>query len=91
MEDATGVAVDTLVIDELGNVAVANPDGWLSLFADEWAGYDEEVRPEIGAYLRFVETKRPPGAFALTTPEVFQDEGDLAAFTVRQATAPATT
>jgi len=87
--DAREVAVDALVIDELGNSAVANPDGWLALFGEQWSGYDDADRPEVGAFLDWLKTQNPYGPLALASPEVYSDGGELMGHVTRALT-PAT-
>lgn len=89
--DATGRVRDALVIDSLGQAATVLDGGWLGLFAEQWSGYAEGVRPGVLAYLSWVVT-RPvydPGA-VFEAPTVTFDAGPLATFLERDATSYST-
>lgn len=87
--DDRGTPVDALAIDERGDSAAADEAGWLALFGEQWSGYDDDERPEVGAFLGWLKTQNPYGPLALASPEVYSDEGDLMGHATRALT-PAT-
>jgi hypothetical protein len=78
--------VDLLVIDDQGQVSTYQDDGWLALFAAQWAGYAEDSRPDIASFLGWLAQQRPYGPFTLDEPQVTSSEGELDAIVVSTIT-----
>lgn len=81
--DAAGTPVDALVIDEHGQVATSQDDGWLALFATQWAGYADDERPAVDAFLGWLKQQAPYGPFSLDEPMTASEEGELQALIPR--------
>lgn len=80
LRDHTDVLVDALAIDARGQVATSQDEGWLALFAAQWAGYADGTRPDITSFLGWLAQQRPYGPFTLDEPQVTSAEGELDAF-----------
>lgn len=77
LRDHANSVVDALAVDEHGQVATFHDDGWLALFATQWAGYAESARPEVASFLGWLAQQRPYGPFTLDEPKVTAAEGEL--------------
>lgn len=86
MRDHAARVIDVLAVDALGQVAVFRDEGWLALFAAQWAGYAEGTRPDVASFLGWLAQQRPYGPFSLDEPQVTSAEGDLDAFVNRALT-----
>lgn len=84
--DSSGTVVDALAVDELGSAHVADEDGWLGLFADQWAGYSDVDRPEVGPFVQWLSNQKPYGPFAVDGFEVLSADGPLDVHVTRALT-----
>lgn len=64
MYDGQGRKVDALVIDERGNAAVVDDDGWLAPYMAQW---HEDQRSDVTNFIKWVSERAPYGDMTLGT------------------------
>lgn len=89
--DSDGSVVDALAIDARGSAATLLEEGWLALFADQWAGYAEPARPQIAEFLGWLAGQTPYGPFSIEQPRISSEAGDLESLVSRAQTRTSTT
>jgi len=67
--------VDALVIDERGNAATVDPDGWLEAFGWEWVDADDHE--DVEDYLTGLSKLTPYGGVSLLAPVYYESEGHV--------------
>ena len=69
--------IDALVIDDLGNAACAEPDGFLAPFAEQWSSTAEAQRPSIPDFVRWLSQQSLYGDRELTAAGTMSASGDV--------------
>lgn len=85
LRDGLSSVVDSLVIDENGFAAVANEDGHLSRYAEQWVSYAPGSRPTMNEFLSWLATQRVYGDFSFDGAGVFSASGDVQEIALRLA------
>lgn len=69
--------LDALVIDDLGNAACADPDGFLASFAEQWSSFEEDDRPPVLDYMRWLSQQSVYGDRDLAHAGTMSASGDV--------------
>lgn len=69
--------IDALVIDDHGNAACAEPDGFLVPFAEQWSSTAEAQRPSIPEFIAWLAQQSIYGDRELTAAGTMSASGDV--------------
>ena len=84
LTDPVGAVTDALVVDEYGSVAVIQDDGFLSHFAEEWAGYSADDRPPLAEFMKGLGSKNFYGS-VIARAGVISADGNVEAIAFQVA------
>lgn len=72
--DEAGIKIDSLVVDERGNAAVYDEDGWLAPYMTQW----QEGSPAgVAEFVKWVSERTPYGVSTFGTPVVGSRKGSV--------------
>ena len=74
LHDASHRKIDVLVVDERGNAATAQSDGWLTPYAIQW---QEGSTASVPEFVKWVAERIPYGDMTFGTPVVGSREGTV--------------